>query len=111
MSAAANNWLKDRPLLTVLFSFLGSLILAFTVRAVNISDDEKKKMQNDIDSKATIDYVDRSIFNHEAKEQIMLNRIENIITLTSERQDAFLQGQKDIVESIDRRLQRLENKN
>ena len=104
MSAAANNWLKDRPLLTVLFSFLGSLILAFTVRAVNNSDEAAKSMKIEIDKKASIEYVDKQFINHESKEQVMLNRLENIITLSLEKQEA-------VVNSIDKRLERIENNN
>ena len=111
MSAAANNWLKDRPLITVLFSFLGSLILAFTVRAADMNNDEKKEINDRIDSKASIDYVDKSFANHEIKEQIMFQNITNVITLNAEKQQAVLEGQIKYMESIDTRLERLENKN
>lgn len=85
MSAAANNWLKDRPLITVLFSFLGSLILAFTVRAVNIDDEEKKALKDKIDNKADIEYVDNSISIHEIREQKIIEPIQqNIQELKAE---------------------------
>lgn len=58
----------------------------------------------------SIKYTDRMMDNHEIKEQLMLNRIENIITLSNEKQDAFLQGQKDLIQSIDSRLKRIEDK-
>lgn len=106
MSAAANNWLKDRPLLTVLFSFIGSLILAFTMRAVNMSDEKAREFEDKLDKKADTEWVrtklKEEMSQHEAKEQIMLNRLENIITLSLEKQEA-------VVKSIDKRLERIEN--
>jgi len=110
MSAAANNWLKDRPLVTVLLSFLGSLILAFTVRAADISKDEKKEINDKIDSKASIEYVDKSFINHEGKEQLIFNRIESLISLGNDKQDAVLQGIKDAFDITNKRLERIEDK-
>lgn len=79
MSAAANNWLKDRPLLTVLFSFLSSLILLFTARAVEFNDTEKAEFKKELQEKVDADYVNAAIIAHEDREEQIIDPMKKDI--------------------------------
>jgi len=90
MSAAANSWLKDKPLLTIGISFLSSLILAFSVRSANISKEE-------MDSKATKVEVHTAFEQHEKKEIEVINPIkERIVSLEQADKDARTEYLKEI---------------
>ncbi|MCP4987228.1 MAG: hypothetical protein GY928_14615 [Colwellia sp.] len=79
MSAAANNWLKDRPLITVLFSFVGSLILVFVSGAQSADREEQQLLKEEMDLKADKTYVDNRVNNVEGKYQIELNNIKKAL--------------------------------
>jgi len=100
-----NKWINQ--LINICTSILAVLLTVYFAS----SDLDARELKKEINSKASIEYVDKSMTNHEIKEQIMLNRIENIITLGAEKQQAVLEGQKDYMKSIDKRLERIENKN
>lgn len=99
-----SKWFKENIVMAVINLLLLIIIsvIGFNVRAMVTKVNEVEQRAND--------YTDRTMETHEIKEQIMLNRIENIITLSNERQDAFLEGQKELVRSIDSRLKRIEDK-
>ena len=100
-----SKWFKENIIMVIINTLILLLIgiIGYNVKAMVSKVDTVEQKAND--------YTDKVMESHEIKEQIMLNRIENIITLSNEKQDAFLNGQEKIIESIDKRLERIENKN
>lgn len=58
----------------------------------------------------TIEYVNSSFNNHEAKEQIIFNNLRSDIGSVKELVGEILDGQKDLIEMSIKRIDRLEDK-
>lgn len=111
------DWIK-KNLIIVLLNFLSMIVgsaglWAFTSTMTKLDNKADKvyvdkEVSNISKSIITIDEVDEEIKEainiHEVKEKEVYLRLENIIILSLEKQEA-------VVKSIDKRLERLENKN
>lgn len=110
MSAAANNWLKDRPLLVAGFSFLGSLIIALTVQARNNSYADDKELKKELSKKVDAEYVDNKMKAHERTQEAELNAIRKEISDYKTTQSQILDLTTEIRDMTRTRLNRLEDK-
>lgn len=61
-----------------------------------------KDLKSTLDNKANKEYVREQIRHHEEREEEVYKRLESLIKLSLEKQEA-------VVNSIDKRLERLEN--
>ncbi|NHJ84883.1 MAG: hypothetical protein FK734_05445 [Asgard group archaeon] len=80
----------------------GSCIIFLFGFWITSSRADNELIKDKLELKADIPYVDKAIKTHEEKEKEVYLRLENLIVLSLEKQES-------IVESIDKRLERIEN--
>lgn len=109
--SAADRLLNKKPVIGHVLTLLIMLIVTFTAYALNTNDINSREFKGRIDSntltlesKVDKTYVDNAIKDHEAAE------IKNYEVL-KDLMEAYLNGQKELIQSIDKRLERIENKN
>ncbi len=93
-----NKWVNS------LINISTSLIVVLVTVYFTTTDLDAREIQKEIDSKAEKKYVDDRFKNHIFHEQQAYEGLKDIM-------QAYLDGQKDLIKSIDRRLERIENKN
>jgi hypothetical protein len=77
--SAADKWLNNRPLFGHMITLLISMIVVFTTYALNSSDYKNNKLNERLEGKADVEYVDNKIIEHEAKEEQMIMPIKEDI--------------------------------
>lgn len=139
MEKIKNEWrlIIFTAVITGVFGFVGQIFYAqwgkadaavtqaeFKVLERKMIDTEKALLVK-LEEKASTTYVKEAFIQHEIKEQILLQNITNVISLSQEKQEALLRTQQEsqeallraqgeafeaVVSSIHSRLGRLEEK-
>lgn len=106
---SAKNYFKNKWVDMLVQTFLSGLLMLI-ILALGFRDADERELLKTIDSKANKeevesvrDYVDARFEVHISSEQKAYNSLEKLMK-------AYLDGQKELIESIDHRLARIENK-
>jgi len=84
MSAVANNWLKDRPLFTMIISSLIAIIIPLSIFAMKQESEQMNAINQKIDKKADIEFVEKRISEHEKTDAARYQGIRDMFELTNE---------------------------
>lgn len=100
-----NRWLD------MVANWTGTIIIFSVGFWLTAADTDNRDANNQIkhntialESKADKTYVDNSIREHEVSDLKNFDGLKELM-------EAYLKGQKELIQSIDKRLERLENKN
>ena len=108
------NYMKNKWVDMVVQTALSGIVMLF-ILWLGFRDADARELSAEIDTKASKEelvtaqikskeYVDGRFKNHILIEQQNYNSFKNLM-------EAYLEGQKDLITSIDKRLERIENKN
>ena len=93
-----NKWVNS------LINIVTSLIIVLVTVYFTTTDLDARELQQKIDSKADKEYVDDMFKSHIFHDQQAYAALEKLMK-------SYLEGQEKLIESIDNRLERIENKN
>lgn len=103
VSAAADFFKDGKSIVGMIFNGIIALLILIIGGYIAASRQDNTDLKKEIDSKASVEYVDQMIELHEDRELEIFKRVEEIIKMGNTNQEKVL-------ESINRRLERIEDR-